>query len=133
MCSVGICEEPFCGDGITTDPETCDDAGNNGTPGFCNTTCDGIVPTASTCTACFDTAFTDVNACGDDDACIISVFQTLATCTATCEGMFEDFTDTCFNQEAGSFDSCLGSAVTSDDANDCLSLWGTALNLCEAD
>ncbi len=42
---LGACFE--CGDGFTDPPtETCDDGANNGTPGLCNLTCDGIVPTA---------------------------------------------------------------------------------------
>ena len=42
---LGACFD--CGDGFTDPPtETCDDGANNGLPGFCNNTCDGVVPTA---------------------------------------------------------------------------------------
>lgn len=33
-----------CGDGIMTSPETCDDGVQNGHPGKCTVTCDGILP-----------------------------------------------------------------------------------------
>lgn len=43
------CPTATCGDGIQQAGETCDDGALNGQAGGCNSNCDGIVPTTSTC------------------------------------------------------------------------------------
>ena len=56
---LGECFE--CDDGFTDPPtETCDDGANNGTPGFCNATCDGQEPAV-----CGDGLVTDPETCDD--------------------------------------------------------------------
>jgi len=43
---ITILPPAVCGDGIVTAPETCDDGDDNGTPGLCSITCNGIEPGA---------------------------------------------------------------------------------------
>jgi hypothetical protein len=49
-----------CGDGNRTGGEVCDDAPNNGQPGFCNNTCDGTNPIV-----CGDDIISDPEVCDD--------------------------------------------------------------------
>ena len=120
-----------CGDTFTDPPtETCDDGANNGNPGSCNATCDGMVPVGSTCEACFVTLDADLLACGDTAACRINGHQTFATCSETCEGFADGISDVCYNQEADGFSSCLATAITQEEFIGCLNPWGNALTTC---
>ena len=61
------CENPVCGDTITSPPEQCDDGANNGTPGFCNATCDGTEPAV-----CGDGIVTPPETCDNENIGCVS-------------------------------------------------------------
>jgi len=120
-----------CGDGIVTDPETCDDGNDNGTPGFCNITCNGIEPAV-----CGDGIVTDPETCDDgnttsgdgcDSSCMIEFPPEPTSCTLrsidnaprnqcagveineicvfSCDAGFEPVPPTLTCQEDGEFDA----------------------------
>ena len=91
----------FCGDGITTTGETCDDGGANGTYGHCNATCTGMGET------CGDSIKNGPEDCDDGntsntDAC-------LNTCVAaSCgDGFVRAGTEQCDDGNAVNTDACL--------------------------
>lgn len=72
----GYTQPAVCGDGWLCGSELCDDGASNGTPCYCNATCDGTTPTT----------------CGDGWVCDLEICDSGAAngspcnCNATCDG-----------------------------------------------
>ncbi|HUU47376.1 MAG TPA: DUF4215 domain-containing protein [Nitrosopumilaceae archaeon] len=105
---VGACF--VCGDGFTDPPtETCDDAVDNGKPGFCNATCDGIVPTA----ACGDGTTTPPETCDDGNTSDGDGCSASCNSDETCGNGFTDtgLGETCDDGNTSDGDGCSASCV----------------------
>ena len=123
-----ILDDPVCGvNGVTYDNACV--ANMNGV----NLDYTGVcTEEPSTCTECSVIFNSEINNCDFlDFECRLLVHQEYANCTLTCEGSFNDIPQSCWNDNADLYSTCLDSASTLGDLTTCQVIdWSVAVNNC---